>query len=103
MKRNGIPVYFLTLDDHYERTVWNGKTSEWAHVVAGVLQGSGLDPLMFFFYIDITVDIKSNMHIFADDVSLFHIVEGLFAYFGDLPHDLNKIYIWANQWRLTLT
>ena len=73
----------------------------WAHIVAGVPQGSILGPLMFLLYInDITADIKSNVRIFGDDVSLFHIVEDTLTCFDELQHDLNKIYVWANQWRL---
>ena len=56
---------------------------------------------MFLLYInDITVDIKSNVRIFADDVSLFHTVEDPLTCFDEFQHDLNKIYVWANQWRL---
>ena len=93
MKRNGIQGDLLGLlsdflDHRYQRTVLNGPTSEWAHVVAGVPQGSVLGPLMFLLYInDITADIKSNIHIFADDVSLFHIVEDPLTCFDELQHD----------------
>ena len=58
---------------------------------------------MFLLYIDdITADIKSNVHIFADAISLFHIVEDPLTCFDELQHDLNKISVWANQWRLRL-
>ena len=45
MKYNGIqgePLSLLSdfLDERYQRTVINGKTSQWAHVEAGVPQGS---------------------------------------------------------------
>ena len=90
MKRNGIQGDLLCLlsdflDHRYQRTVLNRTTSEWAHVVAGVPQGSVLGPLMFLLYInDITADIKSNVRIFADDVSLFHIVEDPLTCFDEL-------------------
>ena len=52
MKCNGIqgePLTLLSdsLDDRYQRTVLNGKTSEWAHVEAGVPQGSVIGPYCF--------------------------------------------------------
>ena len=82
MKCNGIqsePLSLLSyfLDDRYQRT-------------------------LFLIYInDITVDIKSNIRIFADDVSLFQIVEANpFTSFDNLQHDLNIISVWAKQWRL---
>ena len=54
---------------------------------------------MFLLYInDITVDIKSDIRILADNVSLFHIVDDPSTSFDDIQHDLKKISIWANQW-----
>ena len=100
MKCNAIqgePLNLLSdfLDVRYQRTVLNGKISEWAHVEAGVLQGSVLGLVLFLIYInDITVDIKSNIRIFADDVSLFQVVaDGPSISFVNLQHDLNKISI----------
>ena len=99
MKRNGIQGDLLGLlsdflDHRYQRTVLNGTTWVWAHAVAGVPQGSVLGPLMFLLYInDITADIKSNVRIFADDVTLFHIVEDPLTCFDELQHDLNKISV----------
>ena len=106
MRRNGIQGELLGLlsdflDHRYQRPVLNGMTSEWAHVVAGVPQGSVLGLLMFLLHInDITADIKSNIRIFADDVSLFHIVEDPLTCFDELQHDLIKISVWANHWHL---
>ena len=106
MKRNGIQGKLLRLlsdflDDRQQRALLNGKSSEWLHVEAGVPQGSVLGPLLFLLYInDITVDIKSNIRIFADDVSLFHVTKYPITSFDDLQYDLYKISEWANQWRL---
>ena len=86
-------VYFLILlDVRYERTLLNGQSFERAHVEASQ-QGSVLGPIMLLIYInDITLDIKSNIRIFADDVSLFQMVEDdLSISFDNLQHDLNKI------------
>ena len=58
---------------------------------------------MFLLNINyITVDIKSDIRIFADDVSLFHIVDDPSTSFDDFQHDLNKISVWANQWRFSI-
>ena len=106
MKCNGIQGDLLSLlsdflDNRYQRTLLNGKTSEWAYIEVGIPQGSVLGPLLFLIYInDITADIKSNIRIFADDAFLFQNVEDPSISFDDLQHDLNKISEWANQWRL---
>ena len=106
LKCNGIQGDVLNLltdflNDRCQRTLLNGKISDWAHVEAGVPQGSVLGPLLFLIYInDITVNIKSNIRIFADDVSLFKVVDDITISYEDLQHDLNLISQWAEQWRL---
>ena len=49
----------------------------WKAVIAGVTQGSILDPLLFLVYInDLSNGLKSSAKFFADDTSLFNIVKG---------------------------
>ena len=50
--------------------------SAWNFIRAGVPQGSILEPLLFLLFInDIVTNIGSNIRLFADDTSLFIIVE----------------------------
>ena len=44
-------------------------------VLAGILQGSILGPLLFFVYInDLPNELKSSSKLFADDISLFFLI-----------------------------
>ena len=63
------------------------------------VQGSILGSLLFLLYInDIVIDIGSNIRLFADDISLYIIVEDPVVAANCLNSDLNKITQWAATW-----
>ena len=103
LKQNGIQGKMLQilsnfLSNRYRRTTLNGKTSSWSQLEAGVPQWSVLGTLLFLVYInDITDGLKSEVRIFADDTSLFVVVEDPIAAFEILNHDLKLIEKWADQ------
>ena len=85
-----------------QRTVLNGKTSQWGKISVGVPQGSILGPLSFLVYInDLTTDLKCNGKLFADDTSLFSVVHYPNESAADLNHDLDRIKLWAHDWRMS--
>jgi hypothetical protein len=64
------------LVERKQRVVINNSTSSWRDINAGVPQGSILGPLLFIVFInDILTDINSTMKLFADDTSLYLIVD----------------------------
>ena len=90
------------LSDRKQRVVLPSTVSEWTFIRAGVPQGSILGPLLFLVYInDIVRDIGSNIRLFADDTSLFIIVDNPVTAADSLNTDLKIISQWAATWLVT--
>ncbi|MEW8191406.1 MAG: reverse transcriptase family protein [Candidatus Thiodiazotropha endolucinida] len=90
------------LSDRKQRVVLPGAVSDWTYIRAGVPQGSILGPLLFLLYInDIVNDIGSNIRLFADDTSLFIIVDDPVTAAGCINADLGRISNWASTWLVT--
>ena len=90
------------LSGRRQRVVLPGSLSEWVYIKAGVPQGSILGPLLFLLYInDIVKNIGSNIRLFADDTSLFIIVDNPATAALCLNSDLEKLSRWAAIWLVT--
>lgn len=85
-----------------QRVVLHDKMSPWEVIRAGVTQGSILGPLLFIIYInDIVTDIQCQIKLFADDTSLYIVVDDRSQASNKLNSDLSKINTWANNWLVT--
>ena len=107
LKRCGVSGPLLSLvqsflKDRKQCTVLNGQCSTWGDISAGVPQGSILGPLFFLVYInDLTRDLKCSVKLFAEDTSLFTVVEDPNTAANDMNHDLELISQWARDWKMS--
>ena len=89
------------LNDRYQRVALNDQVLYWAPVLSGVLQGSILEPLLFFIYIIVLPDnLTSSIQLFVDDTSLFSTVYDPNHTEKVLDEDLNKTSEWAYQLKM---
>ena len=107
LKQNGISDKILNIITDFlsfrkQRVVLNGQASPWVSIEAGVPQGSILGPLLFLIYInDLSDDLSTTAKLFADDTSLFSIVQNVSTSASHLNNDLSKISNWAFQWKMS--
>ena len=90
------------LSDRKQRVVLPSTVSEWTFIRTGVPPGSILGPLLFLVCInDIVRAFGSKIRLFADDTSLFIMVDNPVTAADSLNTDLNKISQWAATWLVT--
>ena len=64
-------------------------------------QGSVLGPLFFLVYInDLVENMNCDVKMFADDTSLFAVVEDERRSADELNADLDRVRLWAWQWKM---
>ena len=80
-----------------QRVVLNGQSSSWLSIRAGVSQVAVLGLLFFLIYIkDRPEVLNSEVKLFADDTSLFSVLNCVNTSASALNSDLLKIQDWSN-------
>ena len=93
---------YLSCRKQRVHVVVGGQASDWASVEAGVPQGSIIGPLLFLIYInDIVRNIGANIRLFADDTSLYIVVDSPLISAAILNVDLSTIGNWADAWSVS--
>ena len=86
------------LANRFQRVCIKGSLSSWRRIFAGVPQGCIIGSLLFLIFInEIVNNIGANIRLFADDTSLYHIVEDLLLTALLLNLDLSKIFAWTKK------
>ena len=87
------------MQDRFQRVAINGCYSSWQYINADVPQRSIVYPLLFLLYInDIVDNIQSQVRLFADDTSMFLIVDNAIESADIRNRDMNTITAWSNKW-----
>ena len=94
----GLLRWFKSYLSHRrQRVVLDGVESNLANVLAGVPQGSILGPLLFLIYInDIVNNIRSSIPLFADDTTIYIIIDNPQTAAFILNTDLETINRWSH-------
>ncbi|KAK3083103.1 hypothetical protein FSP39_014041 [Pinctada imbricata] len=104
LKRMGINGEFLGwvadyLSERKQAVVLNGSKSNVVSTNAGVPQGSILGPIFFLIFInDIVLEVNCSIKLFADDTSIYLIVNDPISASQNLNENLCKIHQWSKKW-----
>ena len=68
----------------------NGQLSSWSNIESGVQQGSIIGPILALIYIkNLSEGLTTNARLFADDVSLFSVVDNINLSATNLSNDFS--------------
>ena len=89
------------LHNRFQQVILSGPSSVWKLVTAGTPQGSVLGPLSVLIYINhVPLGLPSNVKSFADDTSLFSVVNKAIVSASRLSNDLVKIRDYTFNWKM---
>ena len=84
--------------ERQQRVVVNGAKSAWAQILSGVPQDTVLGALLLSLYIiDISIDIDSEIRLFADDCVCYREIKDTEDTL-ELQEDIVQLGCWARKW-----
>ena len=85
-----------------QRVVLNGQVFTWGNVKKSVPQALILGSLLFLIYInDLSKGLSSKAKLFADDTSLFSVINDSSSTRNELNDDFVKMNNWGYQWKMS--
>ena len=88
------------LSGRTQKVVLDGQASDPVPVLSGVPQGSVLGPILFLIFInDLPGNIRSSVHLFADNCVLYRNIHSIQDGFI-LPEDLTSLGQWVADWQM---
>ena len=99
MKQDGISVHLFNIATDFlslrkQKIFLNENQLTWVNIEAGFPQGSILGPLFFLIYINhLSDDLLPNTKLFADDTSLFCVMQNINSTTKDFNNDISKISV----------
>ena len=88
------------LSHRQQRVVIDGQNSSWVYINAGIPQGSIFRTIVIFNN-KINNNLLSNCFLYADDTSLFDVVDDP-VISAEKINNLNFINQWCNQWLMNM-
>ena len=84
-----------------QRVIFNGQSSSWLSIRAGISEGQYWGQFFLVYINNLPEVLNSEVEPFADDTSLFSIVNCVNTSASTLNSDLLKIQDWAHQWKMS--
>ena len=101
---NGLKWFQDYLTDRKQRVCVGIEVSRWCDIDIGVPQGSVLGPVLFSIYVNDLIGVVRNceIHMYADDTTIYKGNESLEILQDELQRDLNNVSSWLSSNRINV-